>query len=80
MALTTKIKSLINIARKEKKQVFATTHSKECIEAYSLALKELELEDSGRIIRLAETKKGIKSYTMHFDEFENAMKSESEIR
>ena len=74
------IKSLLIIAKEQGKQVFATSHSKECIEAYILAIKELNFENDGTIIKLAETKKGIKAFTMQFEEFENALVAESEIR
>lgn len=74
------IKSLLTVAKDEKKQIFATTHSKECIESFAKALEETGLQSEGRIIRLAETKHGIKAYTMEFTEFENALLAESEIR
>ena len=38
------------------------------------------MQNEGRIIRLAETKNGIKAFTMRFAEFENALMAESEIR
>ena len=57
-----------------------TTHSKECVESYSAALKEINLESKGRVIRLSDTKNGIKSYTMKYEEFEKALDAESEIR
>ena len=67
-------------AKEQKKQIFATTHSKECIEYFSLALKELELEEEGRIIRLAETASGIKAYTNNYEQFENSLNADSELR
>lgn len=78
--LTDFIRSLLKIAGEEGKQIFATTHSKECIESFTKALEEAGLQNEGRIIRLAETKNGIKAYTMEFAEFENALLAESEIR
>jgi len=78
--LTDFTKSLLNIADEQGKQIFATTHSKECIESFTKALEETGLQSEGRIIRLAETKHGIKAYTMEFAEFENALLAESEIR
>jgi AAA15 family ATPase/GTPase len=74
------IKSLMQVAKEEKKQIFATTHSKECIENFTKALEETGMQDKGRIIRLAETKNGIKAFTMRFAEFENSIMAESEIR
>ena len=78
--LTNFTKSLLNIANEQGKQIFATTHSKECIESFTKALEETGLQNEGRIIRLAETKHGIKAYTMEFAEFENSLLAESEIR
>jgi AAA15 family ATPase/GTPase len=57
-------KSLLLVAKEQGKQIFATTHSKECIEYFKEALKELEYESDGRIIRLADTKSGIRAYTI----------------
>lgn len=44
-------------------QLFATTHSKECIDAYSLALQELNIEEKSKVILLQEEKEKIVSYT-----------------
>lgn len=74
------IKSLLIVAKKQGKQIFATTHSKECIESFKAALEETGLQNEGRIIRLAETKTGIKAYTNTFEQFENSLLAESEIR
>lgn len=74
------LKSLLLLATEEKKQIFATTHSKECIEEFTKALEETGMQNEGRIIRLSETKHGIKAFTMEFAEFENALLAESEIR
>jgi AAA15 family ATPase/GTPase len=74
------LKSLLLVSTDQKKQIFATTHSKECIEGFTKALEETGMQNEGRIIRLAETKQGIKAFTMEFDEFENALLAESEIR
>lgn len=74
------LKSFLSIAKDQKKQIFSTTHSKECIEYFSLAIKELGYEKDARIIRLANTPEGIKAYTNNFDQFENSLRAESEIR
>lgn len=74
------IKSLLNVGISEGKQIFATTHSKECIESFKAALGETGLQNEGRIIRLVETKNGIKAYTNTFEQFENSLLAESEIR
>lgn len=72
--------SLFLVAGEQQKQIFATTHSKECIEEYRNSLKTLGVEDKGRIIRLTEVNGEIKSFTMRFPEFDNALYAESEIR
>jgi AAA15 family ATPase/GTPase len=74
------LKSFLRIAKDQKRQIFASTHSKECIEYFTLALKELGYENDGRIIRLAHTKSGIKAYTNVYEQFENSLKADSEIR
>jgi AAA15 family ATPase/GTPase len=71
---------IIQTAKNKNVQLFATTHSKECLEYYTQALQELGYEKEGRIIRIANTKSGIKAYTMRFEEFENALEADSEIR
>lgn len=78
--LTSFNKSLLQVAKAEQKQIFATTHSKECIESFTKALEETGMQNEGRIIHLADTKNGIKAYTMKFEEFENSILAESEIR
>jgi AAA15 family ATPase/GTPase len=78
--LTSFNKSLLQVAKSEQKQIFATTHSKECIESFTRALEETGMQSEGRIIHLADTKNGIKAYTMKFEEFENSILAESEIR
>jgi len=74
------LKKVIQSAKNKNVQIFATTHSKECIEYYTQALKELGYEKEGRIIRIADTKSGIKAYTMNYEQFENSLIAESEIR
>lgn len=56
-------KTIIKVAQKERVQLFATTHSKECIDAYCLALQELNIEEKGKVILLQEEKEKIVSYT-----------------
>jgi AAA15 family ATPase/GTPase len=73
-------KVILSAAKENDVQLFCTTHSRECMESYSTALNELHYNDEGRVIRLAETPKGIKAYTMQFEEFEKAILADSEIR
>jgi AAA15 family ATPase/GTPase len=74
------LKRVIQSAKNKNVQLFATTHSRECIEYYAQALKELGFENEGRIIKLADTKSGIKAYTSNYAQFENSLDAESEIR
>ena len=55
--------TVFKLARKYNIQLFATTHSKECIEAYCLAIEELDLQQNGKVILLQEEKERIVSYT-----------------
>jgi hypothetical protein len=50
------------------------------LEYYSKALAELGYQKDGRVIKLADTKKGIKTYTMQYEEFSDAMFLDNEIR
>lgn len=74
------LSSLIQVSTSEKKQIFATTHSKECIVNFKSAVKEAGMEEKARIIRLAETANGIKAYTIRYEEFESAIQADSELR
>ena len=65
------LKKVLQSAKNKNVQIFATTHSKECIQYYTEALQELGFENEGRIIKLADTKVGIKAYTYNFEQFEN---------
>ena len=78
--LSLMLTKILSLAQKKNVQLFTSTHSKECIESFIKSLEETGLQNEGRIIRLAETKHGIKAYTMEFAEFENALLAESEIR
>ncbi len=63
-------------------QLFATTHSNECIEAYVEAINELkDISNDVRVIKLKETNdKNIKAITYPFNEFGYLVESDSEIR
>ena len=74
------LKKVLQSAKNKNVQIFATTHSKECIQYYTEALQELGFENEGRIIKLADTKVGIKAYTYNFEQFENSLYAYSEIR
>jgi AAA15 family ATPase/GTPase len=73
--------NLFKICTELEIQLFATTHSKECIFAYKEALEELKLEEKGKFIKLKEKKdKGIKAITYPFEEFKYLVESETETR
>ena len=74
------LKKIIQTAKNKNVQLFATTHSKECLQYFTQALQELSLENEGRVIKLADTKSGIKAYTSKYAEFENSLFMDNEIR
>lgn len=56
-------KNIILVCKELNVQLFASTHSEECIEAYCLALEELNLNKKGKVVLLQEEKENIVSYT-----------------
>lgn len=67
-------KTIIQASIDNKVQLFATTHSKECLQYFKDAIAELKLENEARVIRLVEHKdKSIKSYTYNFEQFEQSI-------
>ncbi len=67
-------KTIIQASVDNKVQLFATTHSKECLLYFKEAIAELKLENEARVIRLVEHKdKSIKSYTYNFEQFEQSI-------
>ncbi|MBC7747089.1 MAG: AAA family ATPase [Methylotenera sp.] len=74
-------KSLFRLALDNNVQIFATTHSKECLQYYKEALEDLGYQDKGRIIRLVEHKnKEVKAYTYIYEQFEHSIDYDNEIR
>jgi len=74
------LKKVLQSAKNKNVQIFATTHSRECIEYYKQALRELGYQNDGRVIRIANTKSGIKAYSMGFEEFDTELDLSNEIR
>jgi len=73
-------KTVIKLCKETNVQLFATTHSLECIETFVQALQESNIEEA-RVIKLKElNSKEVKAITYPFAEFEYLVKSESEIR
>lgn len=66
--------TIIQASIDNKVQLFATTHSKECLQYFKEAIAELKQENEARVIRLVEHKdKSIKSYTYNFEQFEQSI-------
>jgi AAA15 family ATPase/GTPase len=78
-------KTVILSARANDVQLFATTHSDECIKCFKEALEETadDIKNDSRIIHLEETDpttQQVKAFTFKFNEFENAVKNGNELR
>jgi AAA15 family ATPase/GTPase len=78
-------KTVILSARNNDVQLFATTHSDECIECFKEALDETtdEIKNDSRIVHLEEvdhTSQQVKAITFKFNEFANAVINGNELR
>ena len=72
--------NIFKICKELNVQLFATTHSQECIKNYLEASKEVT-EENLRLIRLQENKdKSIKAITYPYNEFEYIVESQTEER
>ncbi len=74
------IKNLLLICKELDIQLFMTTHSEECAEAYAEALKELQLEEKGKLIILKKHNDVTKSYTLNTEELETGINNGFSIR
>lgn len=73
-------KLILEISKEVNCQVFATTHSKECIEAYARVAKELDDREIG-FIELGRNKQNeIKAITMDYNRFQNELSNANEVR
>ena len=74
--------NIIKICKDLDVQLFATTHSKDCIDAIVEASKEIgNLKSEIRLIKLLESKdKNIKAITYPFNEFEYLVETQTETR
>lgn len=71
---------ILNISKEVNCQVFATTHSKECIESYAHVAKKLE-EKEITFIELGKNKNNeIKAITMDYDRLQNELENTNEVR
>ena len=72
---------LLKSAKENNVQIFATTHSNECMFYYKEALKETGLINDSRLISLEELpNKSVKAYTYEFESFANAIENNLELR
>lgn len=77
-------KIILEVARKNNVQIFATTHNLECVKYFSKILKQdeyISYQCDSRTITLRELPdKSIKAYTRSFKEFEYELDNDFEIR
>lgn len=72
---------IIRLCKELDVQLFATTHSEECIRKVVNASRELNLQNLVRLIKLKEMKDGqVKAITYPFEEYEYLVQSETEVR
>jgi AAA15 family ATPase/GTPase len=72
-------KIILAISKQQNVQVFATTHSKECIESYARVAKKLEDEEI-RFIELGRDNDKITSIVYEYDEIINQVEQHQDIR
>ncbi|RLA72465.1 MAG: hypothetical protein DRG24_02835, partial [Epsilonproteobacteria bacterium] len=71
---------ILNISKEQNIQIFATTHSKECIEAYARVAKKLEDKEISFIELGRDQNNVIKAITMSFDRFQDELSMDNEVR
>jgi AAA15 family ATPase/GTPase len=73
-------KIILEVSKEQNVQVFATTHSKECIESYARVAKKLEDEEV-TFIELGRNKNNdVKAITMNFERFQDEIQNTNEVR
>jgi len=73
-------KLILEISKQQNVQVFATTHSKECIESYARVAKELE-DNEITFFKLGHNKKGeLKGMVYPYEWFVDSIEQEEEVR
>jgi AAA15 family ATPase/GTPase len=71
---------ILEVSKEQNVQVFATTHSKECIESYARVAKKLEDEEV-TFIELGRNKNNdVKAITMNFERFQDEIQNTNEVR
>jgi AAA15 family ATPase/GTPase len=73
-------KKILNICKELDVQLFATTHSEECSEAYLEAVKELQITKSSRLITLRSDLNNTVSFTKSIKELETAIENNFNFR
>jgi predicted ATPase len=73
-------KLILETAYKQSAQVFATTHSWDCVKAFQQALAEFHDASFGRLIRLDRVEDQIKSVSYRADELSIAIEQNIEVR
>lgn len=71
---------VLETAERQKAQVFATTHSWDCVKAFQQALAQVGHLSSGVLIRLDPTEKGIEAVTYSSKELDIAIAQGIEVR
>lgn len=77
-------RALLKIARINDVQLFITTHNLECLQCFKAVLAETEMESFQKearcisLLQLPDT--SVKAYTYHFEAFEQAIDSQTELR
>ncbi len=72
-------KIILTISKQQNIQVFATTHSKECIESYARVSKKLEDKEI-TFIELCKREEEIKAFVYPYDWFIDEIEQEHEVR
>ncbi len=70
---------ILKISKEQNVQVFATTHSKECIESYARVAKKLEDKEIA-FIELCKREEEIKAFIYPYDWFIDEIEQEHEVR
>ncbi len=77
-------RALLKIAKLNEVQLFVTTHNLECLQCFKAVLTETEMESyqtEARCITLLQLPDtSVKAYTYHFDAYEQAIDSQTELR
>jgi len=71
---------ILTVSKEQNVQVFATTHSKECIESYARVSKKLEDEDIAFIELGRDKKNELKAMVYPYDWFEDEVSQNHELR